>query len=516
MKNIAKIFVFLLFSFLFSVNSNAQAPTKMSYQAVIRNASNVIIPSALVGMKISILQGSAIGSALYVETQTPITNQNGLVTMNIGTGTIVSGSFSTINWGASGPFFIKTETDPTGGTSYTVIATSELLSVPFALYAKNSGNAGWELNGNSATSTQFIGTTNNQDLIFKRNGIKIGALELNNVAVGRGTLNAATTGIFNVAIGSDALAFSTASHNIGIGFESQYVNTTGVNNTSVGSQTLRNNSTGNWNSAFGFGAMYTNNGFYNSAFGYESLRLSTGDQNTAMGWNALSTLTTGGGNIGIGRNAQVPTITGNNQLSIGNVIYGANMDSAAGKIGIGVPVPTERLEVAGKTKTTDLQVTTGAGLNKILTSDATGNATWQVPANVNSGIHVVKNTVQTIPNGADTKIDFATEITDDANAFDTTTDEWTIPTSGFYHIEATTRFSPFPANQTVELVIYINGLFSKIKRFSSNNEASYDISANLKLNANDKVTIYIYQTSGSVGTIPASPAFTYFTGYRIY
>jgi hypothetical protein len=516
MKNIAKSFVFFIFTLLFSVNSNAQAPSQMSYQAVIRNASNAIIPSALVGMKISILQGSAIGSPLYVETQTPITNPNGLITMNIGTGTIVSGSFSSINWGASGPFFIKTETDLTGGSTYTITATSELLSVPFALYAKNSGNAGWELSGNSATASQFIGTTNDQDLVFKRNGIKVGEFELNNVALGRGTLNVPTTGIFNVAIGSDALAFSTASHNIGIGFESQYVNTVGVSNTSVGSQTLRNNSTGNWNSAFGFGAMYTNNGFYNSAFGYESLRLSTGDQNTAMGWNSLSTLTTGGGNIGIGRNAQVPTITGNNQLSIGNVIYGANMDTANGKIGIGVPVPTEKLEVAGKTKTTDLQVTTGAGLNKVLTSDASGNATWQAPANANTGIHITKGTAQSIPSGVDVKIDFAVENTDDANAFDTTTDEWTIPSAGFYHIYATMHFSPFPVNQFVELVIVLNGVPIKFNKHFLSNDANFDISADLKLNANDKISIYVFQSTGAVQSLASTATTNYFTGYKIY
>jgi hypothetical protein len=105
----------------------AQAPEKMSYQAVIRNTANTLVTNQAVGMKISILQGSASGTAVYAETQTPTSNMNGLVAVEIGAGTVVSGAFATINW-ANGPYFIKTETDPTGGTAYTITGTSQLLS----------------------------------------------------------------------------------------------------------------------------------------------------------------------------------------------------------------------------------------------------------------------------------------------------------------------------------------------------------------------------------------------------
>ena len=115
----------------------AQAPEKMSYQAVVRDGSNALVTSTAVGMQISILQGSASGTAVYVETQTPSTNANGLVSLEIGSGTVVSGTFATIDW-ANGPYFIKTETDPTGGTSYTITGTSQLLSVPYALHAKTA------------------------------------------------------------------------------------------------------------------------------------------------------------------------------------------------------------------------------------------------------------------------------------------------------------------------------------------------------------------------------------------
>ena len=118
----------------------AQSPEKMSYQAVVRDASNSLITTQVVGMQISILQGGATGTPVYVETQTQTTNANGLVSLEIGTGTLVSGDFTTIDW-ANGPYFIKTETDPTGGTTYTITGTSQLMSVPYALYAKESGNS---------------------------------------------------------------------------------------------------------------------------------------------------------------------------------------------------------------------------------------------------------------------------------------------------------------------------------------------------------------------------------------
>ncbi len=130
----------ILAASLLTTGIYAQCPQKMSYQAVIRNSSNALVTSAPVGMKISILQGTTTGTPVYVETQIPHTNSNGLATLEIGGGTIVSGTFTGINWGA-GPYFIKTETDPLGGTSYTITGTSQLLSVPYALYAVKAGNA---------------------------------------------------------------------------------------------------------------------------------------------------------------------------------------------------------------------------------------------------------------------------------------------------------------------------------------------------------------------------------------
>jgi hypothetical protein len=134
-----KIYYLALLLFVY-ISASSQSQNNMSYQAVIRNSSNNLITNQAVGMRISILQGSAVGTEVYVETQNPISNINGLVTLEIGNGTPTLGTYNGINW-ANGPYFVKTETDPTGGNSYTVVGVSQLMSVPYALYALNSGSS---------------------------------------------------------------------------------------------------------------------------------------------------------------------------------------------------------------------------------------------------------------------------------------------------------------------------------------------------------------------------------------
>jgi len=156
---------------LIALTTFAQDPQKFSYQSVIRNAGNQLVVNQSVGIKISILQGSATGSAVYVETHSPLTNANGLATIEIGGGTVLSGNFANINW-ANGPYFVKTETDVDGGSNYTIITTQQLLSVPYAMYANNTsstvsasgdtlfiGNQAYIVPGISAANTSGGGQT---------------------------------------------------------------------------------------------------------------------------------------------------------------------------------------------------------------------------------------------------------------------------------------------------------------------------------------------------------------------
>ncbi len=129
-------FLFFLFSFSFV---HAQVPDKISYQAILRGSDNKPVTNTHVSMRFSILQGAPDGTAVYVETQDPTSNALGLVTLQIGTGTVVSGNLTAIDWSA-GPYYLKTEADPSGGTDYTLTGTSEIVSVPYALYAGKAGN----------------------------------------------------------------------------------------------------------------------------------------------------------------------------------------------------------------------------------------------------------------------------------------------------------------------------------------------------------------------------------------
>ncbi|MCF8358948.1 MAG: fibrobacter succinogenes major paralogous domain-containing protein [Prolixibacteraceae bacterium] len=131
--------LFVLCMILSGLLSIAQAPEKVSYQSVIRVASGELVRSQIVGMQVSILQGSASGTAVYVETHSPTTNINGLASVEVGNGT-TGDNFSVIDWG-DGSYFLKAETDPSGGTTYTIIGTTEILSVPYALHTKTAETA---------------------------------------------------------------------------------------------------------------------------------------------------------------------------------------------------------------------------------------------------------------------------------------------------------------------------------------------------------------------------------------
>lgn len=145
----------------------AQSPAGFNYQAVVRNVSGEILANQAVGIRMSLIQATANGAVVYRETFSKTTNSFGLINLVIGTGTVTTGSFSTIDWGA-GPYFLQTAIDNNGGTSYSVLGTSQLMSVPFALYAQSAANDGvdgqngasayqvWLNEGNTGTEADFL------------------------------------------------------------------------------------------------------------------------------------------------------------------------------------------------------------------------------------------------------------------------------------------------------------------------------------------------------------------------
>jgi hypothetical protein len=297
-------YYYLIVAFLATAATFAQAPEKMSYQAVVRAADNTLVTNQKIGMQISILETTLNGDAVYIETHTPTTNANGLVTIEIGTGNPTLAVFSAIDW-AAGSFFTKTQIDPTGGANYTITGTSELLSVPYALYAKTAG------------TSAPAGLNDLSDV----------SLENNSMYIGTKPAAAVDDPRWNLAIGNDALQSNTSgSTNTAVGPYTLSTNTSGIENTAIGSSVLKNN-IGSRNTASGNYALYENtSGSNNTASGAGGLRDNTsGSRNTASGYDALAENTTGSDNTAIGYNADVIARDLNNATAIGaNAVVSAS------------------------------------------------------------------------------------------------------------------------------------------------------------------------------------------------
>ena len=202
MKKIYTLFLALIFA----GSLMAQAPQSFKYQAVARDASGEVIADQKVGFQISILQGSESGIAIYTETHVDSTNQFGLITLEIGTGTTTD-DFTAIDWG-NDTYFIQIEMDMTGGTTYEEYGTSQLLSVPYAMHAKTAENltgtvteadplfTAWDKDYTDLTNKPTTITTVQADAITA-NTAKVGIITTQTNAIIANT-GKDTTGIYHV------------------------------------------------------------------------------------------------------------------------------------------------------------------------------------------------------------------------------------------------------------------------------------------------------------------------------
>ena len=200
MKNFSPLVMFLVCSYV----AFAQTPEKMSYQAIVRDANNTLLVDKLVGIQVSILQNSETGLEVYIETHSVVTNMNGLVVLEIGMG-VTSYDFSSLDW-TNGPYFVKIETDPNGADNYTISGVSQLMSVPFALYAKASGNGITTSQADAiVTNTAKTGITSDQADAIVGNTAKTGITSDQADAI---VTNTAKTGITSDQ--ADAIVANTA------------------------------------------------------------------------------------------------------------------------------------------------------------------------------------------------------------------------------------------------------------------------------------------------------------------
>jgi uncharacterized protein (TIGR02145 family) len=291
--------LFTLLVFLITLIISAQAPQGFNYQATVRNNAGALMINKNVTFKFNVMKDTPTSVPVFSETHYAPTDDLGAVNLVIGKGTATSGTFGTIDWGI-GTYYLGIELNT--GNGFVAMGTTQLLSVPYALYASNSGNGtsigaisntsnpkgatitSGVLNLSPADATNGgIVTTGNQTISGAKtfssdisiNGINVGRGPGNiasNTIIGSSSLTGNTTGNSNTANGFYTLHSNTTGNgNIAIGNTALPNNTTGNNNTSVGNVSLRSNVTGNNNTALGYSAGVSTDNLTNStAIGYNA------------------------------------------------------------------------------------------------------------------------------------------------------------------------------------------------------------------------------------------------------
>lgn len=373
MKRKVLIIASLILLLTASIEIVAQVPNSFNYQAIARDALGNPVANQSISLRFSILENSQTGNIIYVETHIVPTNQFGLFSVAIGQGLPFYGTFNSIQW-SNGNFYIMVELDVNGGSFYVPMGTTKLLSVPFAMYAANSGAGGSPgitgpagptgslgptgvtgiTGGNGINGTTGptgpIGPTGVQGTtgptgIFGRTGPTgpTGAIGPTGIGLqgpvgptgASGALNAwsllgnAGTVYTTNYIGTTdniPLTFRVNNYNSGridptgstfLGYLSGYSSPQNLQNTGFGVSALQTNSSGNCNVAVGYQAMQNNTASNSTAMGYQALMNNTNTSNSAFGYQCMITNTSGYSNAAIGMRALRYNTTGSGNTACG-------------------------------------------------------------------------------------------------------------------------------------------------------------------------------------------------------
>jgi len=269
-----KLLLTIMLTMAIVITTFAQSPQAFKYQAVVRDNAGEIINNQTVSFRVSIRDISGIGPVVYQETRSIITNNFGLANLLVGAGTPVIGTFSDIDW-RTNVKFMEVELDPAGGSNYVYMGTTQLLSVPFALYAEDAKveeltdeNSDTRITVEENPDEDFIRFYVAGNEIMKHDGKTLHMSDaISNVYIGNNAGAANTDGELNVALGGDALKSNTSGDsNIGIGVEVLNSNTAGNGNIAIGNRSLYKNISGFGNTALGSQAGYQNISGDNNVF----------------------------------------------------------------------------------------------------------------------------------------------------------------------------------------------------------------------------------------------------------
>lgn len=394
--------------------------------------------------------------------------------------------------------------------------------------------ANWNLLGNAGTnvSTNFIGTTDNVDVVIKRNNVRAGYIgnpntspfTNANTSFGANSLRNPTItgsvgeGTRNSAFGVNSMpGLTTGGLNTGLGEFTLFLATTGSANTAVGSSALYSVSTGRFNVAVGRNALVTSNGTNNIGIGTSAFNgNSSGNNNVGLGTSAFRVNSTGSNNLALGNQAgynetgsnklyiEMSTATNGTDSSVNNALIYGEFDNR-------IVRTNGQLQIGNPTTTGYTFPTTRGTNNQILQTNATGTLSWVNSINNFSLVRANLTANQVVSSTGWQKITFNTTLFDTGSEFVTATNRFVATKVGYYEINAGYHtFNKTDAEQYA-IAVYINGVEYQetAAHHYGDKLIARTINCTISLNVNDSIEIYMFNGNAPT-TIDGFSGKTYF------